>query len=485
MNKKMLLVGIALVLVIIPLLGYDFDSDTGVERYQNGQLESTRDVYADSIVNYIKHNYSVLALRNATIIDGTGAPPKEEQTIIVRSGKFHLIGNDDEVTIPRNAIVMNMRGKTIIPGLVGMHNHLHIPGFPDVGEVASKLYLAAGVTTIQTCGATDAEKELLLSDEIERGQRVGPNIVPSAPFVNGPGGNPNMIIPKNWGHLKDTLGYWLNRGVKWIKVYRNVAPDDLETIIDMAHSNGAKVRGHLCSVTFEEATNFGIDGIEHGLNSASDFRTDKAYGLSGGGREYMDQLDMNDPKVTSLQQQMIDMGVFLTSTLSIYEASVPGRIYLDDRAKSVMSPYLIGRYEERLKEAQRHRDDMTRELRLKRIMAFERQYFKMGGLLCSGVDAGRHIVPGFGDQRNFELLREAGFKTEEAIQVMTGNGAKVLERNDIGSIAVGKKADFVILDGSLVNDTSVIHKVNTVFKNGLGYDPGKLIGDAQGKFGLE
>ena len=128
---------------------------------------------------------------------------------------------------------------------------------------------------------------------------------------------------------------------------------------------------------------------------------------------------------------------------------------------------------------------MTRELRLKRIMAFERQYFKMGGLLCSGVDAGRHIVPGFGDQRNFELLREAGFKTEEAIQVMTGNGAKVLERNDIGSIAVGKKADFVILDGSLVNDTSVIHKVNTVSKNGLGYDPGKLIGDAQGKFGLE
>lgn len=293
-----------------------------------------------------------------------------------------------------------------------------------------------------------------------------------------------MIIPENLKHLKDTLGYWLNKGVKWIKVYRNVEPDDLEEIIDMAHGYGAKVRGHLCSVTFEEATRYGIDGIEHGLNSASDFRTNKNYGVCGGGREYMDELNIDDPKVKTLQQQMIDRGTFLTSTLSIYEASVPNRIYLDDRAKSVMSPYLLDQYERRSKEAQQSKSDLTREKRLQRIMAFERQFHEMGGLLCSGVDAGRHIVPGFGDQRNFELLREAGFSTEGAIQVMTGNGAKALEKNDIGSIAVGKNADFVILDGTLINDRSVIYKVNTVFKNGLGYDSNKLIRDLQGKFGL-
>jgi len=198
----------------------------------------------------------------------------------------------------------------------------------------------------------------------------------------------------------------------------------------------------------------------------------------------MDELNIDDPKVKTLQQQMIDKGTFLTSTLSIYEASVPNRIYLDDRAKSVMSPYLLDQYERRSKEAQHLKSDLTREKRLQRIMAFDRQFHEMGGLLCSGVDAGRHIVPGFGDQRNFELLREAGFSTEEAIQVMTNNGAKALGKSDIGSIAVGKNADFVILDGTLVNDPSAIYKVNTVFKNGLGYDSNKLIGDLQGKFGL-
>lgn len=485
MTRKIVLAGIALIVVSIPLLGYDFEKDSVPDRFKNGQLESTRDIYSDSILKYVKHNYSTIALRNTTVIDGTGAPPKEDQTIIIKYGMFDAIGNDEDVAIPRNATVMNMRGKTVIPGLVGMHNHLHIPGFPNVADIASKLYLAAGVTTIQTCGATDAQMELWLAKDIAQGKRVGPMIIPSAPFVNGPGGNPNMIIPKDWGHLRDTLGYWMDKGVKWVKVYRNVDPDYLEVIIDVAHSYGAKVRGHLCSVTFEQATQYGIDGIEHGLNSASDFRADKAYGICGGGREYMDELNIEEKRVKNVQQQMIDKGVFLTSTLSIYEASVPNRVYLDDRAKLVMSPYLIDRYEERYKKAQESKGDMTREKRLQRIMAFERQFYEMGGLLCSGVDAGRHIVPGFGDQRNFELLREAGFSTAEAIQVMTGNGAKALERNDIGTIAVGKRADFVILDGVLENDPSVINKINTVFKNGLGYDSDALIRDAHGKFGLQ
>lgn len=485
MISKSFLSCVFLMVFAVSILGFNYYTNTESRYFKNAQRESTRDIYSDSLLPYIKYNHAAIALRHASIIDGTGLPVRKDQTIIIKYGKFYAVGEEGKVEIPRNAVELNMRGKTIIPGFVGMHNHLHIPGFPDVGEVAAKLYLASGVTTIQTCGATNTEKELWLSDKIEKGEKVGPNIIPSAPFITGKGGNPNMIIPRNSKHLQDTLGYWLERGIKWIKVYRNIHPNDLERIIHMAHENDAKVRGHLCSVTFEEATQMGIDGIEHGLNSASDFRTNKAYGICGGGRAYMDELNLDDQKVKAVQHQMINKGVFLTSTLSIYEASVPNRIHLDDRSKSVMSPYLIGQYEERLKGAKRHRDDMTRELRLKRIMAFERKFFEMGGLLCSGVDAGRHILPGFGDQRNFELLTEAGFSTVEAIQVMTGNGAKALERNDIGSIGGGKKADFIILDGALVDDPAAIYKINTVFKNGLGYDPKRLIEDSTGKFGEE
>lgn len=118
-------------------------------------------------------------------------------------------------------------------------------------------------------------------------------------------------------------------------------------------------------------------------------------------------------------------------------------------------------------------------------MKFEYQYYKKGGLLCAGVDAGRHVLPGFGDQRNYELLIEAGFTTEEAVQILTGNGAKALVRQDIGTIQVGKRADFIILDGNLSKDATVIKNVETVFKKGIGYDSEKILNGLTGKFGRD
>ncbi len=379
---------------------------------------------------------------------------------------------------------IDLSGKTIIPGIVGMHNHLHIPEFPFVGELAAKLYLASGVTTIQTCGAASPFEELQLSQKIAKGSPIGPEIISSAPFITGKGGNPNMIIPRDEQHLRDTVRYWIQQGVKWFKVYRHTKPDDLNIIIDEAHRNDAKVRGHLCSITFEEAVNMGINGIEHGLNSASDFRTNKEYGTCNGGREYMDELIMDSPEVMRLLRLMIEKGVFLTSTLSIFEASIPNRAYADERSLKAMSPYLKNQYKERRKALDEQVNDLTRNHRLKRIMQFEYKFFKMGGLLCSGVDAGRHVLPGFGDQRNYELHIESGFTTEEAIQIMNFNGAKVLGCTDLGSVQAGKRADFVILNGDLSIDASAIKNVETVFKNGVGHDPKKLLRGMDGKFGL-
>lgn len=434
---------------------------------------------------YIKFNFKILAFTNSTVVDGTGNEIKYNQTIIIEDGVFSAVGNGDEIKIPKNAEVIDLKGKTVIPGIVGMHNHLHIPQFPDVGEIAAKLYLASGITTIQTCGAASPYKELELSKNIASGKKLGPDIIPSAPFITGIGGNPNMIIPRNETHLRDTIQHWLNQGVNWFKVYRNISTDDLKIVIDEAHKNNAKVRGHLCSVTFEEASKWGIDGIEHGLNSTSDFRTNKEFGVCGGGREYMDEIIIGSKEVKELHKLMIDNKVVLTSTLSIYEASIPNRAYADERTLQAMSPYLKNQYEERRKTFDEHLNDLTRNNSLKRIMQFEYQYFKMGGLLCSGVDAGRHVLPGFGDQRNYELHMETGFSTEEAVQIMTGNGAKALERSDIGSLEVGKRADLVILDGNLKEKSTVIKKVETVFKNGVGYDSEKILLETTNKFGID
>lgn len=444
----------------------------------------SRHTISESLKKYVVSDAKNLAITNVRIIDGTGNAEKSGQTILIENGYFIRIGAKEEIKIPNGLEIINAAGKTIIPGMVGVHNHLHIPGFPFIGDVAVKLYLASGVTTIQSCGAALPDQEIALAQQIADGRHPGPDIVTSGPYFTGPGGNPGMIIPRDEKHIRDTIQYWIRQGVKWFKVYRHTTPDDLGVILDEAHRNGCKVTGHLCSITFEEATDLGIDGIEHGLNSASDFRINKDYGICNGDRTYMDELVISGPEVKSMQQHMIDNGVFLTSTLSIYETSVPQRAYADERTLKAMSPSLLNQYRENRNRHDRQTGEEIREHRLKRIMAFEYQFYKMGGLLGSGADAGRHNLPGYGDQRNFELLREAGFTTPEAIRIMTGNGARILNNENIGTIEPGKRADFVLLDGILEEDISAIRNVEMVFKNGIGYDPGTLIEETDGKVGM-
>jgi len=442
------------------------------------QIELTQNV-----LKYVKYNSKIIALTNATVFDGNGSSVKKNQTLVIVNGYFQSIGQDSIINIPENATVINLEGKTIVPGIVGVHNHLHIPHFPFIGKEASKLYLASGVTTIQTCGSASPQKEIELSEKIKNGQSIGPNIITSGPYFTGKGGNPNMIIPRDEKHIKDTIQYWTKKGVRWFKVYRNTKPNDLEIIIKEAHKHNAKVTGHLCSITFAQAINLGIDGIEHGLNSTSDFRKNKTFGICDGSREYIDEIIIESEKVKQLHQLMVDKNVFLTSTLAIYESSIPKKSFADKRTLNAMSPFLVSQYQERRKRYDNLKsNDNLREKRLKRIMAFEYQFFKMGGTLTAGADAGRHVLPGFGDQRNFELLKEAGFTTEEVLKIMTSNGAKVLSNSEIGSIEKGKKADFVVIVGNI--DKS-IRNVELVFKDGYGYDPKLILQEVKGKFGIE
>ena len=437
----------------------------------------------ENLLKYVKFNSDTIALLNAKVFDGNGSPAKENQTLLIINGYFYSIGNSSEIRLPDNARKIDLKGKTVIPGIVGVHNHLHIPRFPFVGEIAAKLYLASGVTTIQTCGSASPYKEVELAQKIEDGEAIGPKIFASGPYFTGEGGNQNMIIPKNEKQIRDTIQFWTNRGVRWFKVYRNTNPNDLAIIIDEAHKQNAKVTGHLCSVTFEQATNLGIDGIEHGFNSTSDFRTNKSYGICDGSREYIDKLKIDSKEVKRLQRLMIENNVYMTSTLAIFESSIPQRGYAEERALKVMSPFLINQYNERRKRYDSLMlNSHLREKRLKRIMKFEYQFYKMGGTLTAGVDAGRHVIPGFGDQRNFELLKEAGFSTEETIKIMTSNGAKILSESNIGSIEIGKKADFVILNGEINKN---IRGIEFVFKSGYGFDPILLLKEVEGKFGIE
>ena len=151
-------------------------------------------------------------------------------------------------------------------------------------------------------------------------------------------------------------------------------------------------------------------------------------------------------------------------------------------APETREEYLAARRETSARAAESPMPELFR-----RAQAFERAFVKAGGLLGSGVDPTGlgGALPGFGDQRNYELLLEAGFSPVEAIQIMTLNGAKILGVDkDLGSIATGKTADLVVIHGNPIAAPAEIRKVTTVFKDGVGYDSAKLIAAVKGQVGI-
>lgn len=439
--------------------------------------------FSDYTQSFVSLDTSNIALSNVKVIDGTGNPSKNSQTVLIQSGIIVDIGNANEIQITDDFYEINLSGKTIIPGIIGMHNHMRIPRSAML-STSPKLYLASGVTTIQTCGTGNPNEELAIAKSIERGEQPGPEIINSGPYFTGPEGKTNFVRFTNEKAVRDTIQYWANKGVKWLKVYRNTRPSDLQIIVDEAHKNNLKVTGHLCATTYSEAVEIGIDAIEHGFIHSFDHATEREIGTCGGNTDFRTNLAIESDEVKQVQQKLIENGVALGSTLAIFEAQA--NMEADERDLEVMAPYHQEAYRQRkLRYQEQGEEWYFKKEWLTKAMAYELQFFRQGGLLVAGLDPGLHNMPGFGDQKNYELFLQAEFKPEEAIQVMTSNGAKLLERTDIGTIEIGKTANIVLLDGDLEDDPKIIRKVETVFKNGVGYDPNKLIKSVKGNVGSE
>jgi hypothetical protein len=190
----------------------------------------------------------------------------------------------------------------------------------------------------------------------------------------------------------------------------------------------------------------------------------------------------------SVIQKMVAKGVGMTSTLAVFEPFFQNRPTKDERTLEAMSPEVRTAYLNVRTNIDTASSPMFTAPMLRSAMAFEKAFVDAGGRLAAGVDPTGigGALAGFGDQRNYELLIEAGFTPVQTIQIMSANGAKILGVYDkVGSIERGKLADLVVLDGNLVADPSVIRKVTTVFKDGVGYDSAKLIAAVKGRVGID
>ncbi|HEU5184038.1 MAG TPA: amidohydrolase family protein, partial [Gemmatimonadaceae bacterium] len=371
-----------------------------------------------------------------------------------------------------------------------MHDHLYYTAAggrrAQLSFTGPRLYLGTGVTTIRTTGSASPYSDINTKEGIEAGRVPGPRVHITAPYITGAGGGGTMAVIESPEAARRFVAYWAQEGATWLKAYTDIRQVELKAAIEEAHKRGVKVTGHLCSVSFQEAVDLGIDNLEHGLLTATDFDPEKKVDMCPQG-SMVRVGTSNSEAWRATIRKMIDKKVGMTSTLAVYEPFFPKRP-TDERGLEAMAPEVREAYL-RLKMQIDTSSTwaLTNEM-LQKAMAFEKSFVEAGGLLAAGVDPTGYggALPGFGDQRNYELLIEAGFTPVQAVQIMSANGAKILgvyER--LGSVERGKLADLVVLQGDLAADPTVIRKTTTVFKDGVGYDSAKLIASVKGRVGID
>lgn len=452
---------------------------------------------------YVMENSPVMVLMHVRVIDGTGAPPAEDQRIDIEGGKFLRVQSAKlRNAFPANAKILDLSGKTVMPGMVGMHEHLFYTGpergsdgtpyYSEMIDSGPRLYLAGGVTTARTAGSMEPYADLALKKMIDSGLKPGPKLHITGPYIGDFQGQiPQLHALMDAEDAGRTVDYWAAEGVTSFKAYMSIKPAELKAAIDHAHAKGLKVTGHLCAVGFTEAANLGIDNLEHGITTDTEFFPGKLPGLCPA-REAAEDLakrvEIDSAPVQAMIQTLIAHHVAITSTLAVFEITVPNRPPLSKelRSREAFSPQAWSTYLRR--RAAIAEENLPEEAAtLKKEMQFERAFVKAGGLLMAGCDPTSFggVLPGFGDQRNVELLVEAGFTPVEAIHIATENGARFLgEADQVGSITPGRAADLVVLSGNPNVRIEDIENVQMVFKDGVAFDPAKLQQSVRGLVGL-
>ena len=435
---------------------------------------------------FVKVDAPAVALEHVRVIDGTGAAPKENQTLFIVNGKI-------AAQAPADAQKLDLSGRTVMPGLVGMHDHLFYPmGGAIFGEMAysfPRLYLAAGVTTIRTGGSIEPYSDIELKKSIDQGKTPGPSIFITGPYLEGEGSFAlQMHALRGPDDARAFVNFWADQGATSFKAYNTLSRAELGAAIETAHKRKLKVTGHLCSIGLAEAAGLGIDDLEHGLLVDTEFFAGKKPDQCPNPREaLLDLIKMapSDPRLAKLVTELVKRKVAVTSTLAVFDA------FSEEGFRRALTPLMLESVSAdtraRLLQAHIARDPSIWPGAVKLEMAFERAFVLAGGLLIAGCDPTGNgaVLAGLGDWRDVELLVDAGFTPLEALKIHSHNGALWLgEQDRIGTLLPGKDADVVVVQGDPSKNVADIEKVEMVFKKGLGFDSRKLFDSVRGVAGM-
>ena len=369
----------------------------------------------EEVAQFVVQKARVIALEHVRVIDGIGRVPIEDQTILMINGKIAAIGTSAKITLPKTTVRLNLKGRTVLPGLVMLHEHMfYFSGFRVWHSQAvsyPRLYLAAGVTTLRTAGTDVPYTDLNLKLGIDEGRIAGPKMFVTGPFFNGYDGHfLGDEIVRNAADGRRSVAFWAEEGVTSFKVYSSISLDALKGVIQEAHSRGLKVTGHLESVSCRAAADLGIDNIEHSFGSCLKeigvTTTADGFSVSTDGRQ----------KAHSLILHLIKAGVVLTSTPSAIERPISAE-ELDLLHPTARENYLTA-----MKFV-----PASAPLLQKYIRKLERDFVAAGGRMVVGSDPqDRGMIAGYADHHALELLVEAGWTPMEVIRMATFEGAKFL-----------------------------------------------------------
>jgi imidazolonepropionase-like amidohydrolase len=447
---------------------------------------------------YVKVQAPTIVLLHVNVIDGSGAPAVADESVVIANGKIAGVSKSVPLDAMKGARVLDMTGYSIFPGIVGMHDHMYYPtpgpGPAMYGEHAfsfPKLYLAAGVTTIRTTGSTEPYTDLNLKQQIDSGKAPGPRMHVTAPYLEGAGTyTPQMHELRDAEDARNTVNYWADEGATNFKAYMHITPDELAAAIDAAHKRHLKITGHLCSIGFNHAAALGIDDLEHGLVVDAEFYSAAKPGECVDARAAaaeLTKMEISGPEIMNLIRDLVGHHVAVTSTLPVFEGFVPGRPEIQPRFMEALCEQSRVQYLASRARVDENAAKSPWSVLFQKEMQFERAFATAGGTLLAGLDPTGNgaVIAGYGDQREIELLVEAGFTPLEAIHIATQNGADYLGIGEqLGTIAAGKTADLVLVKGDPSTKISDIENVEVVFKDGVGYDPKKLTDAVRGWVGI-
>jgi imidazolonepropionase-like amidohydrolase len=402
-----------------------------------------------------RNNTGAVILEGATVIDGTGALPRPNTTLIINGSKIMYASNNTANNYYHNSSagdnVINLTGKYIIPGLFDMHAHVANVRKNSYNQSESeymlRMLLTHGVTTVRNTGGP-TEQSVALRENVSEGKIVGPQIFTAGQLLNTPQ-VPIPFVEKQVQTEQDVRQEVRNQvatGVDYIKLYVGLTPKLVKAAINEAHSNGIKIIGHLYLTSWTDAANLGIDALTHGI-PVSPFLLSEANQqkfLEAGDHPFnhflwLDLVDLNGPEINEMMEALVNNDIPVDPTLGIYEAMI--------------------------------KEEPQNQYLWPKVLQLTKMLYDNGVTILSGTDIPNFdLVPGSNLHHELEILVEDGISPLEVIKIATRNGAQALGiENDVGTIEPGKQADMIILSDNPVDEISNTKKIEAVINNGQFY----------------